>query len=89
MLEKATLGDIEREEAENRQLYSKAWAIAKDNLNPSQWVTWRLYYGRDMTEAEIARELNISRQAVNVRLQACRKKVRKGFVSEGFRFENK
>ena len=79
----------EREGVEERKIYNKAWDIAKECLNEQQWITWRLYYGRDMTEAEIARELNITRQGINVRLMACRKKVRKGFRSEGYRFENK
>lgn len=82
---------LEMDEAMGEQLdiqetYSKAWEYAKLNLTPEKWITWRLYYGRDMREVDIAEELNITRQAVNVRLQTARKIVREAFRYEGFRF---
>lgn len=77
----------EDDKVEQRQIYSRAWEFAREELEPKQWIVWRLYYGRDMREVEIARELNISRQAVNVRLQRARKHVRKAFIYEGYRID--
>ena len=79
----------EEDKVEKQQLYTKAWEYAREALNPKQWIVWRLYYGRDMREVDIARELNISRQAVNVRLQKARKNVRKAFIYEGYRIDVK
>lgn len=67
----------------NQRLYSRAWEIAR-GLRPIYWIVWRLYYGRDMSEADIARELNITRQAVNFRMQRARRKVRETMFYEGF-----
>lgn len=83
---------LEMDEATTEQVdlqfkYNLAWEYARDNLSPEKWITWRLYYGRDMREIDIAKALNITRQAVNVRLQSARKIVRKAFIYEGFKLD--
>lgn len=75
----------ENDRAEQQQLYSMAWAFAKDLLEPKHWIVWRLYYGRDMREIDIAAELNISRQLVNLRLSQARNEVRRAFKMQGLR----
>lgn len=70
----------------NRVTYSRAWEIA-ETLPPIYWIVWRLYYGRDMREIRIAEELNITRQAVNHRLQKAREKVGKKLKREGYEYD--
>tara|TARA_R110000751_G_scaffold68969_2_gene140279 strand:+ start:3472 stop:4041 length:570 start_codon:yes stop_codon:yes gene_type:complete len=69
-----------------RIIYSRAWEVAS-TLKPIYWIVWRLYYGRDMREVKIAEELNITRQAVNHRLQKARQNVGKVLRREGYDYE--
>lgn len=69
-----------------RLIYSRAWELAS-KLKPIYWIVWRLYYGRDMQEVKIAKELNITRQAVNHRLQKARESVGKSLRREGYEYE--
>lgn len=75
------------ETMEKRERYAQAWEYATELLPPNHLTIWRLYYGRDMRESEIARELDVSRQLINVRLKQARNIVRKAFLNEGYRIE--
>ncbi|QDP59199.1 MAG: hypothetical protein Unbinned4336contig1001_33 [Prokaryotic dsDNA virus sp.] len=53
-------------------LFKKVLERASNVLKPKFWVVFRLYYGRSLTEKQIADELNLSRQVVNWRLRKAR-----------------
>ena len=53
-------------------LFKKVLERAQGVLKPKFWVVFRLYYGRSLTEKQIAEELGLSRQVVNWRLRKAR-----------------
>jgi RNA polymerase sigma factor (sigma-70 family) len=53
-------------------LFKMVLERASNVLKPKFWVVFRLYYGRSLTEKQIADELNLSRQVVNWRLRKAR-----------------
>ena len=75
--------DSDDEIVNNQRHYRRAWEIAS-SMKPIYWIVWRLYYGRDMAEADIGRELNVTRQCINHRLQRARAYVRGVMSDEGY-----
>ena len=53
-------------------LFKKVLERAQGVLKPKFWVVFRVYYGRSLTEKQIAEELGLSRQVVNWRLRKAR-----------------